>query len=320
MENAFSAVSAVLPYGDRVPNPATVLAAAAACLVLGGGCGTAPRTSGAAAAPPPSPTRSSVPPSVPPSGPSSSPPSSTAPPSFDPVAAGPWHVVALGDSVTAGARCGCTPFPVLYARALSRARGARVTVQNLGQGGQDSAGLLAQLRQPGSLQRTAVRRADIVLLTIGANDFGNHHDDVVTDRCALDGAASCVRGEMAELRGNMAALLATIRALRGSRPTAVLVTGYWNVFEDGAVARRAWSAAGLRASRRLTFLADAVLHDAAVRAHATFVGLYAPFHGPAARGDVTHLLARDGNHPDAAGQALIAQRLLAAGLRGLVAG
>jgi lysophospholipase L1-like esterase len=237
-----------------------------------------------------------------------------------PAIPGPWHVVALGDSVTSGARCGCTAFPQLYARDLGRARGARVTVQNLGRNGQDTTGLLALLRQAGSTPETAVRRADIVLLTIGANDFGDHHDDVVADRCALDGQDSCVDGELHRLRHNMRALLQRVRDLRGRRPTAVLVTGYWNVFEDGAVARRAFSPAGFRATRTLTFQADTVLRDAARGEGATFVGLYAPFHGPAAHGDVTNLLASDGNHPNAAGQSLIAQRLLAAGLRGLVKG
>jgi lysophospholipase L1-like esterase len=246
-------------------------------------------------------------------------PATTTRPTGVPTTAGPWHVVALGDSVTSGARCGCTAFPQLYARDLGRARGARVTVQNLGRNGLDTTGLLARLRQPGST-RQAVRRADIVLLTIGANDFGDHHDDVVADRCALDQRDSCVDGELHRLRRNMRGLLATVHALRAARPTAVLVTGYWNVFEDGAVARRAFSPAGFRATRTLTFQADTVLRDVAGGEGATFVGLYAPFHGPAAHGDVTNLLASDGNHPNAAGQSLIAQRLLAAGLRGLVSG
>ena len=237
-----------------------------------------------------------------------------------PTTAGPWHVVALGDSVTSGARCHCAAFPQLYARDLGSARGARVTVQNLGQNGQDTTGLLAQLNQSGSAQQQAVRRADIMLLTIGANDFGDHHDDVVADRCALTQQDSCVDAELHRLRRNMRDLLATVRRLRSGEPTAVLVTGYWNVFEDGAVARRTFSAAGFRATRTLTFQADTILRDATRGAHDTFVGLYAPFHGPAARGDVTNLLSSDGNHPDAAGQSLIAQRLLAAGLHGLVQG
>jgi lysophospholipase L1-like esterase len=241
-------------------------------------------------------------------------------PTSEPTAAGPWHVVALGDSVTSGAHCNCAGFPAIYARDLARARGARVTVQNLGQGGQTSTGLLGQLRRPGSPQRTAVQHADIVLVTIGANDFSDHHDDVVADRCALDGQSPCVDTEMRELRQNMLALLDTINNLRAGRRTAVLVTGYWNVFQDGAVARRSFSAAGFRATRTLTFQADEVIRDAAEQTGATFVGLYAPFHGPAAHGDVTNLLANDGDHPNAAGQSLIAERLLAAGLGGLVEG
>lgn len=283
----------------------------AGALLLAGGCAAAPHH-GAAAAPAAGPSRG------PTGGPATPTPDQPAP--NPPRRPGPWRVVALGDSVTSGARCGCMAFPSLYGKDLARARGTHVTVRNLGQGGQDSTGLLAQLRRPGSAQQSAVRRVDIVLVTIGANDFGDHHADVVTDRCALTARRSCVDGEMRELGRNMRALLARIHALRAGRPTAVLVTGYWNVFEDGNVARRAFSPAGFRATRRLTFQADAVLRSATVAEGATFVGLYAPFHGPAAHGDVTNLLASDGNHPDAAGQALIADRLLAAGLHGLVSG
>ncbi|MDQ6642663.1 MAG: hypothetical protein M3Y66_09245, partial [Actinomycetota bacterium] len=56
------------------------------------------------------------------------------------------RVVALGDSVTAGTNCGCTPFPELYARELSASRGARSTAVDFGVGGLDTDGLLAMLR------------------------------------------------------------------------------------------------------------------------------------------------------------------------------
>jgi lysophospholipase L1-like esterase len=233
-------------------------------------------------------------------------------PTSEPTAAGPWHVVALGDSVTSGAHCNCAGYPAIYARDLARARGARVTVQNLGQGGQTSTGLLGQLRRPGSPQRTAVQHADIVLITIGANDFSDHHDDVVADRCALDGQSPCVDTEMRELRQNMLALLDTINNLRAGRRTAVLVTGYWNVFQDGDVARRDFGERGLQAALHLTERANQVIRSVSDRAGARYVDIFAPFERPGA--DVTSLLAPDGNHPDAAGHELIARSLLAAGL------
>jgi lysophospholipase L1-like esterase len=100
----------------------------------------------------------------------------------------------------------------------------------------------------------------------------------------------------------------------------VLVTGYWNVFEDGAVARDSFPDVGVRATRRLTRLANAAIQQDARATGATYVDLYAPFNGPVSRGDTTRLLAADGDHPNAAGQALIAQRLVAAGLPGLAEG
>ena len=237
-------------------------------------------------------------------------PSGSAPP-------GPWHIVALGDSVTAGGPCPCTTFPQLYAQKLSYARGVRTTVQNLGVNGLDSAGLLASLRNPHSAATTAVRNSDIDLITIGANDFAPEHNDVTNGRCAGAAGAACVNAELAGMQRNVSAVLATIHQLRGSRPTAILVTGYWNVFEDGAVARRAFPAAGLRASRELTTLANDALRRAAQNGGATYVDLMLPFIGPRTGGDPTSLLGPDGDHPNAAGQDLIATRLLAAGLHGL---
>jgi lysophospholipase L1-like esterase len=74
------------------------------------------------------------------------------------------------------------------------------------------------------------------------------------------------------------------------------------------------------ATRALTLRANTTLRQAAPAEGATFVGLFTPFNGPAANGDVTKLLAPDGDHPNAAGHQLIAERLIAAGLTGLVAG
>ena len=48
--------------------------------------------------------------------------------------------------------------------------------------------------------------------------------------------------------------------------------------------------------------------------------LFASFNGAAAEGNVTNLLAPDGDHPNAKGQALIANLLIEAGLPGLTAG
>lgn len=224
-----------------------------------------------------------------------------------------WTVVAMGDSVTSGTHCRCSPFPELYAKAVARTRGVRATAQNFGAPGQDSDELLAELRDASSSLARAVADADIDLVTIGANDFSARHSEVTSGTCT----GACLTNDLSHMRSNLVALLKRIRAMRQGRPTAILVTGYWNVFEDGQVAK-AFPTPGREATRQLTWMANQAIRSAAHATGATYVDLYRPFNGPASRGDVTNLLATDGDHPNARGQQLIADALVAAGLPGLV--
>ena len=226
---------------------------------------------------------------------------------------GPHAVLALGDSVPAGTACGCTSFPRQYGALLSRDTDASVTVDNEAFGGLDTTGLLAQLQRP--RMRDAVRRSDVFLLTIGANDFGDQHDRVVTGVCAVDPGTGCVDKSLVSMRVHLARVLAEIRRLRGGERTSVLVTGYWNVFEDGTVARQASGAAGLRASIRLTRRVNSAISAVSRSAGAQYVDLFAPFQRHDV--DIDSLLASDGDHPDSAGHRLIASELLGAGLRPL---
>ena len=154
------------------------------------------------------------------------------------------------------------------------------------------------------------------MLTIGANDFTDHHDEVTAGRCDRASGGDCLGDEVEQLRRNVRAVLARVRELRTGRHTAVLVTGYWNVFEDGQVAREAFPDSGVAASIRLTLRTNRALQQAA--AGATYVDLFAPFQGSGNRLGLTGVLAGDGDHPNAAGHVLIAKALLAAGLPGLV--
>ena len=222
------------------------------------------------------------------------------------------HVVlALGDSVPAGTACGCRPFPELYGALLGRAGTTSVTVTDDAVSGLDSTGLLDQLRTPAV--RGDVRRADVVLVTVGANDFTDHHDEVVRGGCDTTPSSACLGDEVTALRSHLDAALAGIRALRGDHPTTVLVTGYWNVFEDGQVMHDAAGGTGLRASLRLTRTVNAAIRSAATAAGARYVDLFDPFQGAGGE-DIDSLLAADGDHPDAAGHRLIARTLLDAGL------
>ena len=217
------------------------------------------------------------------------------------------RVVAFGDSVPSGYACDCRPFPEIYGSLLSAATGRPVRVANRAINGLTTSGLLSQLRS--NDVQDAVRRSDVVLVTIGANDFGDRHDQVVENRCGRRGT-ECVRDDLMSMRAHLTSVLARIESLRHGSPTTVLVTGYWNVFQDGDVALAAYGESGLRASLRLTRRANAEIRSVASDAGARYVDIYHPFES--AGRDVTTLLAPDGDHPDAAGHRLIARTLLRA--------
>lgn len=231
-----------------------------------------------------------------------------------------WRVVALGDSVTSGANCSCAAFPEVYAKDLASARGVGATAVNLGVGGWTSSDLLGAISDPASPTSVQVSRSDIVLITIGANDFTDRHDPVVAGECLGKRDVDCFGAEATEMRINVERILRQVHEERRGKPTAVFVTGYWNVFEDGDVARQAFPTAGLEGTQELTALANSYLQKAAVAGKATYVDLLAAFNGVAAAGNITTLLASDGDHPNEAGHQLIAKRLLAAGLPGLTTG
>lgn len=217
-----------------------------------------------------------------------------------PAARGP--VVVLGDSVAAGSACGCTSYATLLARGLANRTGTVVSLSNEGADGLTSSGLLDQLRRPEV--RQALSRAGVVTVTIGANDF----DPGAAGEPACAGAG-CYTGALQALSSHLEAALREVHQLVPDQ-ARVLVTGYWNVFLDGAVGRTE-GADYVANSDALTRRVNQVIQSAAVAAHDRYVDEYGPFEsGSLPR--LTALLAPDGDHPSAAGHALIAQLLLAA--------
>ncbi len=221
------------------------------------------------------------------------------------------RVTALGDSVVKGTGCGCTPFPERYAALAGRRWHRAVHVDNLGTNGLDTAGLLAQLSDAGTAREVA--SSDVVVVTIGANDFEGVRDQVTAGSCPpASGAGDCAEDTMRTMRRRLAAFLARVGQLRGHHPGTILVTGYWNVFQDGEVARRAYPAPGVQASRRLTRDTNRAIRAVVSSGGATYVDLYRPFQE--APGGITPLLAPDGDHPSGQGDDVIATTLLRRGL------
>jgi lysophospholipase L1-like esterase len=221
-----------------------------------------------------------------------------------------WHLVGLGDSIPAGDGCdGCAGFLELYGQKISRDTSRQVVLNNLGIGGSTSQDLLASLTTDGDKAASAVADADLITVTIGANDFNPMLDALVDGHCGgVDGLA-CFQPAMVTLDHNLTAILNRIWSLRSGRPTVLRVTGYWDVFIDGAVAAHTYGPGFLGMSAALTRQANEVIQRVATSEHTEYVDLYAPFKGTDGNADDTNLLAPDGDHPSQAGDQQIATAL-----------
>jgi lysophospholipase L1-like esterase len=195
-------------------------------------------------------------------------------------------VVTLGDSVAAGSECGCDPFPARYARAQ------HAVDVNLAESGATASDVRDEL--PGD--RGALSRAAEVLIMIGANDVADTIDDPTTYAAAAAG----VRNDVT----------ATIAGIEQSHSVPVIVLGYWNVVLDGRVGQQTYGPAGVRAAAQATAMINNALRAAAATdPDARYISTEPAFHGADGTHDPTGLLATDGDHPNAAGQAAIAALL-----------
>lgn len=223
-------------------------------------------------------------------------------------------IVAVGDSVTSGFNCHCTAFPALYARLLAIRDSIRTRAMNLGVPGLTTTTLLGDLTGTTTPERAIqdhVAGADIVVVTIGANDFFDEHDAITAGACSGARRTTCTRDDLTTMTRTISRIVDQIRTLRVGAPTTIMLTGYWNVFEDGDVADRAFSEEGVASSVALTKEANAGIRVDALAENAIYVDLYTVFEGADSDKDPTGLLALDGDHPDAAGHAAIARQLLA---------
>lgn len=210
-------------------------------------------------------------------------------------------VQGLGDSVPAGSACDCSSYVVQLAHALSNREGRAVSAVNSAQDSETSDGLLSEVTQD-EIRATPDR---VSVITIGANDFD---PGTLSDAdCTAPSGLACYRPVLATLQANIDGLLKTLVTGQGAHGP-IVITGYWNVFLDGDVG----AARGpnyVRDSDALTRAINTVLQTEAKRYGITYLDLYTPFKQHDG-GNVTALLAADGDHPSAAGHALITKLLL----------
>jgi lysophospholipase L1-like esterase len=218
---------------------------------------------------------------------------------------GPYRVVGLGDSVPAGSACGCTSYVSLVGRYEAGRLDTSADVSNLARGGLTTSGLLGQLGE--ASVRRSIASADLVVITVGANDFDTGR---VADDACRGPALSCFRSTLRTQAAQLDEVLDRVDALIGSRAT-VLMTGYWNVFLDGDVAA-ARGSDYVANSVALTRAENAQIAAAARDHGATYVDIFTPFKGASGTANDTSLLAADGDHPNAAGHRKIAEALEAA--------
>jgi lysophospholipase L1-like esterase len=218
----------------------------------------------------------------------------------------PYRVVGLGDSVPAGTQCGCASYVEQVGQQAARQHAATAAVDNLAQPGMTTAGLAAQLRQ--STVAEQVADADLIVVTIGANDFDQNL--LTATACQPATTLACYQTALMTQRSLLSAILDQITTLHTQSPGRVLVTGYWNVFLDGQVARGRGTTY-TQASNALTLAENALITSVSTGHAGTYVDIYTPFKGDGTKDD-TALLAADGDHPNAAGHALIARTLMQA--------
>lgn len=220
-------------------------------------------------------------------------------------------MVGLGDSVPAAAGCDCTSFVTLFGDDVERHSGRPNVTDNLAQSGLQTTGLLDQLQERRA--GDAVSGADLVTVTIGANDFSAAREQYDGGTCGGADGLDCVRAVLPELRDNLTAVLARIHHLTAGHPVGVRVTNYWNIFEAGEVAADAYGDVFQAQSDRITQEVNGIICAVARHAGDLCIDVYTAFKDASPNGDPTSLLAPDGDHPNQAGHDLIAKTIAAAG-------
>src|SRR5581483_7437944 len=121
------------------------------------------------------------------------------------------HVVAFGDSVPAGYACDCQAFPPMYADLVHRTSGRKTVWTNYAVSGLVADGVLAQLQQPAVAD--TVRRAGVVLIMVGANDFVAPFQQLGTNPKSTTQFSTVG----ANLKSTMVSVIGRVRALAGPK-------------------------------------------------------------------------------------------------------
>jgi lysophospholipase L1-like esterase len=229
------------------------------------------------------------------------------------------HLIAIGDSLPYGqADCGdCSTFIELFGKALGRATGTKVDVQNLSEHTDIDSTYLHRELDSSSALRSAVAGADAITVTIGHNDPPwNSYTDACDGKGGYPNAAwakydtRCLTGNVNRYATNLESILSQIRKLRRGKPTLLRVTNDYNdLIGDPQVPKSAYPIA-----KRFKDAYAARTCAIAGKHGAICIDTYHAFNGPSGTRDAGDLLsAKDHTHPNARGHRLVAALLIRAG-------
>jgi len=127
-----------------------------------------------------------------------------------------WNYVALGDSTLAEDWCN---LPEQHAALIQADLGVEVNVVNLAVDGQTSDGLRRRVEK--EHVRKAISEADIIVISIGANDFGELVAPYFEGHCGGSDNQDCLREGLAGFQDNWDAILAEIVTLASPAETLI---------------------------------------------------------------------------------------------------